>query len=239
MEVVSMTARKVAIITGSGRGMGAAIARKLANDGYNISVFSPSGAAELLGKELGGIGLTGSVTDVNDLQKLVDLTLKKYGRIDGVVNSTGHPPKGDILDISDEDWHRGLEIVFLNVVRMARIVTPILIEQGGGSIINISTYAAFEPEHHFPVSASFRAAIASYTKIYADNHARHKIRMNNILPGFINSLPESEVFKARIPMGRYGKVEEIADTAAFLLSPGAGYITGQNIRVDGGITRSV
>ena len=173
-----MTARKVAIITGSGRGMGAAIARKLANDGYNISVFSPSGAAELLGKELGGIGLTGSVTDVNDLQKLVDLTLKKYGRIDGVVNSTGHPPKGDILDISDEDWHRGLEIVFLNVVRMARIVTPILIEQGGGSIINISTYAAFEPEHHFPVSASFRAAIASYTKIYADNHARHKIRMN-------------------------------------------------------------
>ncbi len=234
-----MTARKVAIITGSGRGMGAAIARKLANDGYNISVFSPSGAAELLGKELGGIGLTGSVTDVNDLQKLVDLTLKKYGRIDGVVNSTGHPPKGDILDISDEDWHRGLEIVFLNVVRMARIVTPILIEQGGGSIINISTYAAFEPEHHFPVSASFRAAIASYTKIYADNHARHKIRMNNILPGFINSLPESEVFKARIPMGRYGKVEEIADTAAFLLSPGAGYITGQNIRVDGGITRSV
>ncbi len=239
MEVVSMIARKVAIITGSGRGMGAAIARKLANDGYNISVFSPSGAAELLGKELGGIGLTGSVTDVNDLQKLVDLTLKKYGRIDGVVNSTGHPPKGDILDISDEDWHRGLEIVFLNVVRMARIVTPILIEQGGGSIINISTYAAFEPEHHFPVSASFRAAIASYTKIYADNHARHKIRMNNILPGFINSLPESEVFKARIPMGRYGKVEEIADTAAFLLSPGAGYITGQNLRVDGGITRSV
>jgi len=234
-----MIARKVAIITGSGRGMGAAIARKLANDGYNISVFSPSGAAELLGKELGGIGLTGSVTDVNDLQKLVDLTLKKYGRIDGVVNSTGHPPKGDILDISDEDWHRGLEIVFLNVVRMARIVTPILIEQGGGSIINISTYAAFEPEHHFPVSASFRAAIASYTKIYADNHARHKIRMNNILPGFINSLPESEVFKARIPMGRYGKVEEIADTAAFLLSPGAGYITGQNLRVDGGITRSV
>ena len=234
-----MIARKVAIITVSGRGMGAAIARKLANDGYNISVFSPSGAAELLGKELGGIGLTGSVTDVNDLQKLVDLTLKKYGRIDGVVNSTGHPPKGDILDISDEDWHRGLEIVFLNVVRMARIVTPILIEQGGGSIINISTYAAFEPEHHFPVSASFRAAIASYTKIYADNHARHKIRMNNILPGFINSLPESEVFKARIPMGRYGKVEEIADTAAFLLSPGAGYITGQNLRVDGGITRSV
>ena len=234
-----MIARKVAIITGSGRGMGAAIARKLANDGYNISVFSPSGAAELLCKELGCIGLTGSVTDVNDLQKLVDLTLKKYGRIDGVVNSTGHPPKGDILDISDVDWHRGLEIVFLNVVRMARIVTPILIEQGGGSIINISTYAAFEPEHHFPVSASFRAAIASYTKIYADNHARHKIRMNNILPGFINSLPESEVFKARIPMGRYGKVEEIADTAAFLLSPGAGYITGQNLRVDGGITRSV
>ena len=183
--------------------------------------------------------MTGTVTEEGDLRRLVDQTMDAYGRIDGVVNSTGHPPKGSLLDIPDEDWHEGLDIVFLNVVRMARIVTPILVRQGGGSIVNLSTFAVFEPEHHFPVSTPCRAALASFTKIYADNHAGDNIRMNNILPGFIDSLPEEESFKSRIPMGRYGTVEEIAETAAFLLSPGSGYITGQNLRVDGGITRSV
>ncbi len=234
-----MSTQRVAVITGAGRGMGAAIARNLAGQGWAVSLLSPSGAAESLAGELGGIGVTGSVTDEADLRKLVDLTMEAHGRIDGVVNSTGHPPKGSLLDIPDEDWHEGLDIVFLNVVRMARLVTPIMVGQGGGSIVNISTYAAFEPEHYFPVSTAFRAALASYTKIYADNHAGDNIRMNNILPGFINSLPESEAFKSRIPMGRYGTVEEIAETAAFLLSSGSGYITGQNLRVDGGITRSV
>ena len=234
-----MSIRNVAVITGAGRGMGAAIARNLVGQGWAVSLLSPSGAAESLAEELGGIGVTGTVTEEGDLRRLVDRTMDAYGRIDGVVNSTGHPPKGSLLDIPDEDWHEGLDIVFLNVVRMARIVTPILVRQGGGSIVNISTFAVFEPEHHFPVSTPCRAALASFTKIYADNHANANIRMNNILPGFIDSLPEVESFKSRIPMGRYGTVEEIAETAAFLLSPGAGYITGQNLRVDGGITRSV
>jgi len=206
---------------------------------YAVAVMSPSGAAEALGKELGGIGMTGSVTSQADLQTLIDKTMDTHGRIDGVVNSTGHPPKGDLLDIPDEDWHAGLDINFLNVVRILRIVTPIMQQQGGGSVVNISTYAAFEPEIHFPVSTPVRAALAAFTKIYADKYARDNIRMNNILPGFIDSLPEVEMFKKRIPMERYGTVEEIAKTAAFLLSPDSGYITGQNLRVDGGITRSI
>ena len=230
---------KVAVITGAGRGMGAAIARELAGNGYAVAVMSPSGASEALGKELGGIGMTGSVTSQADLQTLIDRTMDTHGRIDGVVNSTGHPPKGDLLDIPDEDWHAGLDINFLNVVRILRIVTPIMQQQGGGSVVNISTYAAFEPEIHFPVSTPVRAALAAFTKIYADKYARDNIRMNNILPGFIDSLPEVEMFKKRIPMERYGTVEEIAKTAAFLLAPDSGYITGQNLRVDGGITRSI
>jgi NAD(P)-dependent dehydrogenase (short-subunit alcohol dehydrogenase family) len=234
-----MSTEKVAVITGAGRGMGAAIARELAGNGYAVAVMSPSGASEALGKELGGIGMTGSVTSQEDLQTLIDKTMDAHGRIDGVVNSTGHPPKGDLLDIPDEDWHAGMDINFLNVVRMARIVTPIMQQQGGGAIVNISTYAALEPEIHFPVSTPMRAALASFTKIYADKYAGENIRMNNILPGFIDSLPEVEMFKKRIPMGRYGSVEEIAKTASFLLSTGSGYITGQNLRVDGGITRSV
>lgn len=234
-----MSSNNVAIITGAGRGMGAAIARELAGTGYSVAVMSPSGASEELGKELGGIGMTGSVTCEKDIKTLVDSTMENFGRIDGVVNSTGHPPKGDLLEIPDEDWHAGLDINFLNVVRMARLVTPIMQKQGGGAIVNISTYAAFEPEIHFPVSTPVRAALASFTKIFADKYAPDNIRMNNILPGFIDSLPEVEMFKNRIPLGRYGTVEEIAKTASFLLSTDSGYITGQNLRVDGGITRSI
>jgi NAD(P)-dependent dehydrogenase (short-subunit alcohol dehydrogenase family) len=122
---------------------------------------------------------------------------------------------------------------------MARLITPIMQQQGGGAIVNISTYGVFEPEPVFPVSGAMRAALAGFTKLYADQYAADGIRMNNVLPGFIDSLPESEERRRRIPMGRYGTVGEIAKTVCFLLSADAGYITGQNIRVDGGITRSV
>lgn len=230
---------KVAVVTAAGRGMGAAIARELAARAYAVALLSPSGAAEELARALNGLGLTGSVTNPEDLQELVDQTMARYGRIDAVVNHTGHPPKGDLLEIPDRDWHAGLDLVMLNVVRMARLVTPIMQAQGGGAIVNISTYAVFEPEAAFPVSATMRAALAGFAKLYADRYAADGIRMNNILPGFIDSLPETAERRSRIPMGRYGTVAEIAKTAGFLLSSEAGYITGQNIRVDGGLTRSV
>ena len=94
-------------------------------------------------------------------------------------------------------------------------------------------------EKAFPTSSVFRAGLAAFTKLFADRYAADNVRMNNVLPGFIDSLPEKDDFRARIPMGRYGRAAEIADTIAFLASEGAGYITGQNLRVDGGITRSV
>ena len=234
-----MNNSKVAVITAAGRGMGAAIARELAEAGYKLALLSNSGGAEALAQELGGIGMTGSVTEVKDLAALVERTVAEYGRIDAVVNNTGHPPKGPLLEIPDAAWHQGLDIVLLNVVRMARLVTPIMIEQGSGAIVNISTFTAFEPSPSFPVSSSLRAALASYTKLYADQYAAQGIRMNNLLPGFIDSYPESEENLRNIPMGRYGRVTEVAQTARFLVSDEASYITGQNIRVDGGITRSV
>jgi NAD(P)-dependent dehydrogenase (short-subunit alcohol dehydrogenase family) len=234
-----MSTIKVAIVTAAGRGMGAAIASELAAHHYGLALMSPSGAAEKLAQHLNGLGLTGSVTDPADLQQLVDRTMDRFGRIDAVVNHTGHPAKGPLLEIPDEDWHAGLDLVMLNVIRMARLVTPIMQQQGGGAIVNISTYAVFEPEPAFPVSAAMRAALADFAKLYADQYAADGIRMNNVLPGFIDSLPESEERRSRIPMGRYGTVDEIAKTVRFLLSTDAGYITGQNIRVDGGITRSV
>lgn len=219
--------------------MGAAIARKLAALDYRVAILSSSGKGEALAEELGGLGFTGSNRNPDDLKQFVHLAEEKFGGIDAVVNSAGHGPKGRLLEISDDDWRLGMEVYLLNVIRIARLVTPALLSRGGGAIVNISSFAAFEPDPTFPTSATFRAGLASFTKLYADQYAADKIRMNNVLPGFIDSLPEKEHFRNRIPMGRYGTADEIAETVSFLLSDGAAYLTGQNIRVDGGITRSV
>lgn len=234
-----MSVEKVALITAGGSGMGAAATRKLAQDGYRVAVLSSSGKGEALAKELGGIGVTGSNQSSDDVQRLVDLAMQRWGRIDALVNSAGHGPRAAILDITDDDWHKGMEVYFLGAVRPTRLVAPIMAAQGGGAIVNISTAWAFEPSEMFPTSAVFRAGLASFTKIFADTYAPKNVRMNNVLPGWIDSLPATDARRESVPMGRYGKAEEIAATIAFLLSEGAGYITGQNIRVDGGISRSV
>jgi len=234
-----MASNKVALVTAGGSGMGADAARRLAADGFKVGILSSSGKGEALAGTLGGVGVTGSNRSVDDVQRLVDLAMDRWGRVDVVVNSAGHGPKGPVLEISDADWHEGMEVYLLNVVRPARIVAPIMAAQGGGAIINISTFAVFEPDPLFPTSGVFRAGLASFTKLFADKYAADNVRMNNILPGFIDSLPETEDRRARIPMGRYGTAGEVSSLIAYLASEGAAYITGQNIRIDGGLTRSV
>ena len=230
---------KVAIVTAGGSGMGAAVAKRFAQDGYKVAILSSSGKGEALAAELGGVGVTGSNQSNDDIQKLTDLTLEKFGRIDVLVNSAGHGPRAPILDITDEQWHTGLDVYLMNVIRPTRIIAPLMVAQKGGAIINISTAWAFEPSDMFPTSAVFRAGLAAYTKIFADTYAADNVRMNNVLPGWIDSLPATEQRREMVPMQRYGTSEEIAATVAFLASAGAGYITGQNLKVDGGLTRSV
>lgn len=234
-----MSVEKVALITAGGSGMGAASARRLAADGYKVAILSSSGKGEALAAELGGIGVTGSNLVNDDVARLVDAAVAKWGRIDVLVNSAGHGPRKQILELTDADWQMGMDVYFLSAVRPIRLVTPHMQAQKSGAIINISTAWAFEPSAMFPTSAVARAGFAAFSKIYADTYAPDNIRINNILPGWIDSLPATDERRQTVPMGRYGRSEEIAATVAFLASEGAGYITGQNLRVDGGITRSV
>jgi NAD(P)-dependent dehydrogenase (short-subunit alcohol dehydrogenase family) len=234
-----MATEKVAVISAGGSGMGAAAAKRLAADGFKVAILSSSGKGEALAKELGGVGVTGSNQSEDDLKRLVDATMQRYGRIDALVNSAGHGPRAPILELTDEQWRTGMDVYFMNVVRPTRLVTPIMVAQGGGAIVNVSTFAAFEPDPVFPTSGVFRAGLAAFTKLFADRYAPDNVRMNNVLPGFIDSLPEQEQFRERIPMGRYGRVEEVAELIALLASDQVTYLTGQNIRIDGGITRSV
>jgi len=234
-----MANEKVAIVTAGGSGMGAAAARRLAHDGFRVAILSSSGKGEALAEELGGIGVTGSNQSNEDLGRLVDETVTRWGRIDALVNSAGHGPRAPLLEISDDEWRAGLDVYFLNVVRSVRLVAPIMVAQKGGAIVNISTAWVAEPSAMFPTSAVARAGLAVYTKLFADQYAADNVRMNNILPGWIDSLPATEERRGSVPMQRYGTSEEIAATVAFLVSEGSGYITGQNIRVDGGLTRAV
>ena len=233
-----MVAQRVAIVTGAGRGIGAAVASELVARGYRLAVLSPSGAPAVVSAH-GALAVAGSVANPADLAAVTTAALDRYGRIDAVVNSTGHPPRGGLLELTDADWRTGLDLLLLNVIRMARLITPVFQRQGGGAIVNISTFSAFEPSEAFPVSSTLRAALGGFAKLYADRYARDGIRMNNVLPGFVESYPVDADTVRRIPMGRPGALVEIARTVAFLLSDDAGYITGQNIRVDGGLTRSV
>lgn len=219
--------------------MGAACARRLADNGYSVGILSSSGKGEALGAALAGFGVTGSNQDADAIKALVDGAMERWGRVDVLVNSAGHGPRGALLDISDEDWLRGQEVYFLNVVRPTRLVAPIMAASGGGAIVNISTAWAFEPSAMFPTSAVARAGLAAFTKLFADEFAAKNVRMNNVLPGWIDNLPKTDERAASVPMKRYGTMAEIAATVGFLASEGAGYITGQNIRVDGGLMRGV
>lgn len=231
--------RPVAMITAASQGIGLAVAAELARRGYAVSLLARSDAVRAAAEQLGGIGTVGSVAEPADLARFHQATVARFGAVDAVVNNTGHPPKGDLLAVSDDDWRQGADLILLNVIRLARLVVPDMQSRKKGAFVNISAYGAVTPDLTYPVSSVLRAGLDAFTKLFAQRHAADGIRMNALLPGFVDSYPVDTARVASIPMGRYGRVGEVAGTAAFLLSDEASYITGQSILIDGGMVRSI
>lgn len=252
-----MSSAPVYLITASGRGIGAAIARHLVGSGARVVLMSRSEASVALAKDLGGIGLQGSVTSRADLAHMVIAAQEAYGRIDGAVLNTGilrsskrddgsahaagpgYPPTQmpELIALEDRDWQDGFEIMVMNVIRAARIILPMMQAQGGGALVAISTFSAPEPRLDYPVASAMRASLSALIKLYADRYGRDGIRVNAVLPGFMENWDQPQEVLDHIPLNRLGGLEELAATVRFLLSSEAGYITGQNILVDGGINR--
>ena len=229
--------KKVCLIIGGGRGMGAATARQMSFRGYSLALMSPSQSCEVLAAELGGIAQRGRAESERNLNSVFELTLKEYGRIDSVLIHVGGPPKGDLLDITEEDWDKANDMVLKPVIRMAKMVTPIMEKQGGGSIVNITTFSAFEPSLIFPTSSVYRVGVSSFTKLYSERYGPANIRMNCLLPGFTDSLDLPQRFADMSSLKRLARADEQAKVAAFLLSDDSSYLTGQSLRVDGGVIK--
>ncbi len=229
----------VALITAASKGIGAAITRELAARGYKVVLLARSPEIHDFAYELGGIGIPGSVTNPGDLATMVNTAVDRYGRIDAVVHNTGNPPKGPLFEISDADWLEGYELILGSVIKLARLVMPVMIKQRSGNFVNMSSYAAQHPELGRPTSSIFRSALSSWTKLHAQEAAAHGIRVNSVLPGFVDSYPVDKSIIGKIPLGHEGKVSELAKVVAFLISADASFITGQNLLVDGGMVRGL
>tara|TARA_B100000614_G_C14505151_1_gene476278 strand:- start:402 stop:1103 length:702 start_codon:yes stop_codon:yes gene_type:complete len=228
---------KTCLVIGGGRGMGAATATEMHKRGYRLSLMSPSESCEQLAKDLKAVALRGKAENKENLKSIVSFTMEKYGRIDSVLVHVGGPPKGDLLDIDDGDWDKANQMIIKPVISIAKLVTPIMLEQGGGSIVNITTFSAFEPSLTFPTSSVYRAGVSSFTKLFSERYGAKNIRMNCLLPGFTDSLNLPDEFAQLSSLKRLARAEEQAKVAAFLLSDDSSYITGQSIRSDGGVTR--
>ncbi|MES1024771.1 SDR family oxidoreductase [Gloeocapsa sp. BRSZ] len=227
--------QKVAIVTAASRGIGAGCARELATQGYAVSLLARSPSIHDLAQELGGIAMQGSMSNAQDLEQLVQTTLNQFGRVDAVVNSFGDPPRTDLLEISDEMWLENFEMLFLSVVRLARLVTEPMRQQGGGAIVNISACDSQEPDLGTPFSGTLRAAMEGFTKLYAKRYRSNRIRMNSVAPFFVADNLE-ELAGWNVPhdlmWSRPATYAELAKVVAFLISDDAKFITGTTLKVD-------
>jgi 3-oxoacyl-[acyl-carrier protein] reductase len=242
---------RVAMVAAASKGLGRAIAEALAAEGCRLSVCARS--IEAWRDDM--VAVPCDVTKAEDLQRWYDATIAKFGQVDILVTNTGGPPAAPFLKLTEEQWALGVDSTLMNVVRLCRMVIPDMQKRKWGRILNLTSFVAKQPMELLTVSSTLRAGLSALTKTLADQVARDGILVNAILPGhFLTDrqkhlaelraeqqgiTPEEYLAKAVdvIPLGRYGRAEELASVAAFLCSEGASYVTGSSIIVDGGLYR--
>jgi len=253
---------KVALVAGACKGLGFGVARALARDGAHVSICSRDDdsvnkAVEKLKTvtDADVIGVSCDVQQTESIQQWVDATVAKWGKIDALLVNAGGPPSGSFKDLTDAQWQAAFELTLLSSIRMIRAAIPHM--KDGGAILTVTSSSIREPIERLALSTVMRSGVAGLVKTLADELAPDGIRVNNLIPGRIDTdrvaqldqntasklgIPVEEVRErsiAKIPLKRLGTIDDFGAAGAFLLSPAASYITGATLWVDGGSMRSI
>lgn len=246
-------AGKVAVITGASSGLGKAVAYALAAEGVGLALFARSGdalrtIAADIEKQHGvpAMAVAGDMRIEADVERLVRELQHKFGAPDILVLNTGRPPKPmhEVLDEKDDaKWEEAYRVQLWGAILVARRIVPLIVERGWGRVIAIATASVKHPMPKHGLSTIFKAGLMAYTKHLANEIAAKGVTVNTISPGSIDSnVRPAEVIAARlktVPLGRFGRPEEFAATVAFLASQQAGFITGANVQIDGGMAAAL
>jgi 3-oxoacyl-[acyl-carrier protein] reductase len=253
---------KVALVAAASKGLGFGVARAMAGEGAKVSICSRDiasveAAAKKLTDETGADVLASAcdVTKADSITAWVETTVAKWGVVDALLVNAGGPPGGLLLDMTEEQWHAAFELTLMSSVRMIRAAVPHM--TNGGAILTITSSSIKEPIERLGLSTVMRSGVAGLVKTLADELAGKNIRVNNLIPGRIDTDRVAQLDAAaatrqnlsieevrsqsvsKIPLKRLGTIDEFGAAAAFLLSPAAQYITGATLRVDGGQMRSI
>jgi 3-oxoacyl-[acyl-carrier protein] reductase len=255
---------KIALVTASSQGLGKAAAFSLAREGVNLAICSRdeksiNASADEIRKAT-GVKVFTIVADVSipsDCDKIIEVSLKEYGRIDILVNNAGGPPTGKITSLPDSEWEKGFNLTMMSMVRLSRAVLPLMEKQNWGRVVTIVSISAKQPIDDLLISSTLRPGILGISKVLANQYGRFDITVNTVCPGYTLTKRQEELSRSRsaeknismeeylaesaknIPAGRLGKPEELGDVIAFLASKKASYINGANIVVDGGQAKGI